>query len=462
MNIIGRLRMAWNKILTNIPSEVSDKDKAINEWFSIYKMKSPWLDYSYRTVDGVLRKRRRLSLNAGKMIVQELNNLVFSEPPTITTDKAVQDILDENNFMANLTDLSEYTLALGGGALKLRNDGSIKIDFVKANNVVPITWDNVRITEAAFIDNRVKGADKYTRVETHRATVGDAGYKGYNITQELYKNDHSVPLSDMFPDLQPLTFIATDVPLFAYIKPAISNNFDPESPLGISFFGNSVDTLEALDIAFDSLKMELVLGKKRIIVPEQMVRYVNDPDTGKRVRYFDPADEVYVALNIDPDDATKIQDNSVELRVTEIKEAIQTLLDILSLQCGFSQGYLAFDGATVKTATEVISDNSRTFKTKVNYEHELETGILQIMEAIRSYGSNIGLAVSQTEYSVSFQDSVIEDRNTKTTYWMGLYASGLCTITRALQEIYKVTEEEAVKMASDIKAEKPEIVSFGA
>jgi A118 family predicted phage portal protein len=443
-------------ILSEIPASVANREEAIEEWFDAYKMKAPWLDYTYRTVDGRTKNRKRLSLNAGKLVCKELNSLVFSESPTITTDKTIDEILKKNDFLTNFQEFSEYVLALGGGAMKIRYDGTdIILDFVKAHNFIPLSWDNKRVTEASFISHMTKDKRKVSLVETHRK-VGET----YVITNTMYDEETGRKV-DLPVEYKATATILVDVPLFAYVKPAIANNFDPESPLGISIYGNAMDTLKALDIAFDGLNSEIVLGKKRIIVPANAIRTVVD-ENGKMVRYFDASDEVFSALNIDDEEALKIQDNSVELRITEIRLAIQTLFDILSIQVGFSAGYLSFDGGVAaKTATEVISDNSKTFKTKQSYENNLATGVIDLLDAMRSLIKTYQLGtVTDKEYIIIFDDSVIEDRNSKATYWINLYASGLAPLSLVLEKVHGVSKEEAQKMATELESKKTESVSL--
>jgi len=443
-------------ILNEIPASVATRQEAIEAWFDAYKMQAPWLEYTYRTVDGKTKTRRRLSLNAGKLVCKELNSLVFSESPTITTDPAISEVLDQNDFLTNLQEFSEYVLALGGGAMKIRYDGAkIIIDFVKAHNFIPLSWDNKRVTEASFISHMTKDKKKVSLVETHRK-VGAS----YVITNTMYEEEtgRKLPLPD---DIVPESTILVDTPLFSYVKPAIANNFDPESPLGISMYGNAMDTLQALDIAFDSLNSEIVLGKKRIIVPANAIRTIVD-ENGKMVRYFDASDEVFSALNIDDEEALKIQDNSVELRIEEIRLAIQTLFDILSIQVEFSAGTISFDnGGSVKTATEVISDNSKTFKTKKSYENNLGTSVVQLLDSMRSLIREYSLGTTtDTEYNIVFDDSVIEDRNAKATYWINLYASGLAPLALVLEKIHGISKEEAEKMALTLESGKKEEVSL--
>src|SRR5690606_36723469 len=114
-------------------------------------------------------------------------------------------------------------------------------------------------------------------------------------------------------------------PLFVYLKPNEANNYDPQSPMGISIYANALDTLEALDIVFDSFVREFRLGKKRILVPASALRTVVDPESGEMHRYFDAHDEGYQAFNFIESDAHKIQVMSFAIRVDDYIKAIQAL-----------------------------------------------------------------------------------------------------------------------------------------
>lgn len=451
-----------------------------NIWFDFYR--GEWGEYAklyYQTLGGHKKSRAKLILNGAQIVAKELRDLAFSETPQIKTNETIQKILDDNNFIENYEKLAEYIAALGGGALKVRSDGEkYIIDFVKAYNFIPIDWDNNRVFEADFISYITIKKRKYKLVEKHRRNYvelplvdednnmvlknglpvmsGETIFKNYKIITELYNEaGDKVRLPS---DYEEVKEVDTQEPMFVYITTALANNFNPDSPVGISQFANALDTLKALTTAFDGLNSEIVLGKKRIIVPATAMRYVKNPDTKKRERYFDPDDEVFMALSIDNEEENlKVKDNTVELRVDEIKTAIQTLLDILCMQVGFSAGYLAFDGTGVKTATEVISDNSKTFKTKTAFENHLKKGILNLIKSITAL-----TGVEEGESSVAFNDSVIEDRNAKAAYWINLVNNGLCDKKTAIMKIFGLSEEDAQKKLDIIQSEQPAPINFGA
>src|SRR5690606_6408889 len=242
---------------------------------------------------------------------------------------------------------------------------------------------------------------------------------------------------------------------FVYFKPNLANNFDTSSPLGISIFANALDTLHSLDVAFDSFQREFRLGKKRIIVPASAVRAIPD-EHGNLVRYFDANDEVYQAMELSDLDEFKIHDNSVELRVEEHVAAINALLNILAMQTGFSAGTFSFDGKSMKTATEVVSENSKTFKTKQSHEIIIESGIQELIECIVQTAELYGVfeAPSEWETIVKFDDSIAQDANAEIDKEVKKVANGLQSRRRAIMKVQGVSEEEAMKILKEIIEEE--------
>ena len=93
-------------------------------------------------------------------------------------------ILDENNFLVNLQQWTETSLALGNGALKWTfKDGRFIIDFVKAPNFLPVTYCNGSVTEADFASSIVKDSKE---VQDRRNSTGSRR-GGYFISLKVYK-----------------------------------------------------------------------------------------------------------------------------------------------------------------------------------------------------------------------------------------------------------------------------------
>jgi A118 family predicted phage portal protein len=201
-------------------------------------------------------------------------------------------------------------------------------------------------------------------------------------------------------------------------------------------YGNALETLHALDICFDSFVREFRLGKKRIIVPARAIRTVVDPTTMKTVRYFDANDETYEALASDNPEDLKITDNSVTLRVEEHVQAINAFLSILCLQTGFSPGTFTFDLHTgLKTATEVVSEDSKTYKTIKTIQNQIAPALEHIVRNIIDVailyemqfdGQSIeSLAAGGYNVNITFDDGVTQDRQTNINEGVMLVGAGL-------------------------------------
>jgi A118 family predicted phage portal protein len=274
--------------------------------------------------------------------------------------------------------------------------------------------------------------------------------------------------------LEPETVVPVEESLFSYWRTPIANNLDDNSPLGMSIYGNALETLHALDICYDSFVREFRLGKKRIIVPARAVRTVVDPTTEEVVRYFDANDETYEALATDNPDELKITDNSVVLRVEEHVRAINAFLSILCLQTGFSAGTFTFDAHEgLKTATEVISENSKTFKTIKTVQNQIRPAIEHLVRNIIDVailydmtdenGTPVAqLAAPGYEIKVTFDDGITQDRQTNINEGVMLVGAGIISKYTFLTEPkygIGLTDEEAQKELERIRAESPAAIS---
>ncbi len=444
-------------------SATEEEYERILTWKALYKgFYREFHEVKYHTIEGH-KKRHRASMGMPKVVAQEMASLVFNEKCAINiSDKTLKDNIDlvfkDNGFYKMFQRYLEYMFAESGFVGKpYFEDGTIKISWVTADNFAPLSSNNDEIIEAVFMNQTRKGKKFYTLLEWHEWKD-----KEYVITNELYQSLNSndlgtkVPLSLLYPDLEEVVTIQNlKRPLFVYFKPNIANNFDTSSVLGVSLIANALDTLKTLDIAFDSFQREFVLGKKKIIVPESAVKTVMDPRTGEFVRYFDADDEVYQALNVGDMDSNQVKDIQVVLRVEEHISAINALLNILAMQVGFSAGTFTFDGQGVKTATEVVSENSKTFRTKNAHETLIEEGLKELIQTICQVAElyDVFSVPGDFEISIDFDDSIAEDRQANATYYGGLVSQGLMPKVKAIMRIFDLTEEEAKEWLQMIQEE---------
>ena len=393
-----------------------------------------------------------------------------------TDDKPVDDlqlfvdsVLEANGFYTKMQDATEKCLALGGEALKVwyeqpneRKAGGIKIGYCNADQFIPTSWTNSTITEGVFISRIAKGGYYYTRLEWHK-------WDGltYVVENELYRSESQdilgfrYPLSSMYPTLDERTEInGLERSLFSYFRVPNANNIDDDSPLGCSIYANALETLHGLDITYDSLIREFRLGKARLIVPARSVKAFPDPVTGEMVRMFDLNDEAYEALATDNADDLKPEMLTPSLRVTDHVDAINAQLKVLCDQVGFSSNALAFSAKEgVRTATEVISENSKTYKTVCNMQNAMIPALEQLIQNILDIAVLYDLDFNgkkisnEAEISVSFDDGIVQDRATNINEGIMLTGAGLMSKKRFMIETLHYTNAEADAEIKEIAEE---------
>ena len=449
-------------------------------WKMLYRgFYKPWHLIPAPTVADPAAKRQVYRLNTAKAVSAEMASLVWGEECEVRVssngwteqtnedgvvtnpdplNEFIQDVLRRNAFGEKMQELVEQALALGGSAIKVWRDvrrdqdgnevpgtEALWLGYCMADQFVPTAWDNARVTEGVFISRVAKSGYYYTRLEWHQWNGAT-----YVVRNELYRAEMQKganadsqdilgvrwPLADLYPWLDEETEIPVEESLFSYFRTPIANNLDDNSPLGMSVYGNALETLHALDICYDSFVREFRLGKKRIIVPARAVRTVVDPQTNQVRRYFDPGDETYEALASDDPNDLKITDNSVELRVEEHIAALNAFLSILCLQVGFSASAFSFDqNQGLKTATEVVSENSKTYKTIKTVQNQLVPALehmvrniidVAILYDMQWQGQSVQqLAARGYEVKVTFDDGVTQDRQTNLNEGVMLVGAGL-------------------------------------
>ena len=495
--------------LGGVPAFQQFYNFGIFPWKWVYKgFYNAWHLIAAPTIENPKATRRMAYLNLSKAVCSELAGMVWTDQTEVTVSTAGIELaeneedplqkfvrksaLEKNNFGVKMGETIEQAAALGGAALKVWRDvrhdsegreveGSerLKIGYCMADQFIPTAWDNAEISEAVFISRQAKGGYYYTRLEWHK-------WDGvtYTITNELYRADQyrtgsrepqdilgmRVPLAEIYPFLdETATVDGIENTLFSYFRTPTANNIDDNSPLGVSIYANAMETLHALDICFDSFVREFRLGKKRIIVPARMIKMVIDPVSGEPRRYFDATDETYEALSTDDPDSLKIQDNSIELRVDEHVSAMNAFLNIFCLQVGLSSGTFSFDAKSgLKTATEVVSENSKTYKTVKNFQNMIRPAVVRLVENIITVAALYDMktedgqsvqALAERGYTVNvaMDDGITQDRQTNINEGMALVGAGLLSKKTFLTDQKYgqcLTPEAADKELEQIAAEK--------
>lgn len=428
-------------------------------------------DVTYTNSDGHEMKRPFHSLNVSKVVSRKLSKLVFNDGCDISVDdknadKFLQEVFSDNKFRKNFGEELEAGYAIGGLALRPyvdTNSNKIRISYCRADTFYPLQSNTNDISEAAIatVTQQTEGQKTiyYTLLEFHEWENGT-----YFIRNELYRSEEQsqvgvkVKLStlDKYASLQDkVAMKGFSRPLFVYIKLAGKNNIDLNSPLSLGVIDNAKRQLIDINEKYDEFMWEIEEAKRKIIASDHFFKVGYDKD-GNPTKRFNKRTAVYQKMKSDD---PIIDEFSPSLRSTEFIESINFILRIIELQTGFSSGTFSFDGQSVKTATEIISENSETFSTRSDNVliveealKELITTIFELAKAYKLYSGKTDVGVN-----IDFDDGVFQSQDAKADYYSKLVTAGLSSKLLAIQKLTGATEKEAMKIIYEIRAENLEL-----
>ena len=425
---------------TTIPDSFYSK---VYEWRSWYQGDVKGF-HNYTVQNGERQVNcRRYSLGMGKKLCEDWANLLMNEKVQITLEgQKEQDFIDlvlaENNFTVKANEMQEMKSALGtvayvprvigqeiseSGDIVPGNASGIVLDYVTIENIYPLSWQNGYISECAFSSEVTRGGKDYLYLQIHRRE--DNG--NYVIENRIYRYDNEQLADEQlvnvkgFENIPPVVHTGSDKRQFVIDRPNIANNVNYLLPTGIAVYANAIDVLQGVDIAYDSYVNEFKLGKKRIMVKPSAAQYLDGTPA------FDPDDVVFYVMPEDTEDGAVVTPIDMTLRTAEHNTGIQDQLNILSSKCGFGETYYRFDGGSVATATQVISENSTMFRTIKKMEIVLEQALVELCRIMLRLGNtamNAGLN-EDVEISIDFDDSIIEDKQTDFSRDMQLLNAGI-------------------------------------
>ncbi|MEE0656451.1 MAG: phage portal protein [Blautia hansenii] len=425
---------------------VSDETYShIDEWLEWYENDVKKFHH-YIIWNGVTKtEQERYRLGMAKTICEDWANLLLNEKVTIKAgdySKRLEEILAWNKFRVNGNKLIELVFALGTAAFVEYKDaaGNIIIDYIRADMIYPLSWDNGEITECAFGSTRVIDGKERIYLQIHRYGNPE---EGENPTiyylENKYLDAESGKEIETPETVMPIVETGSELPLFQILTPNICNNIELDSPLGVSVFANGISQLKGCDVVYDSYVNEYVMGRKRILVPISMAKIQMQKD-GVADPYFEPNDTVYYMMPGDNADNMKLTEVDMTIRANEHELGIQRCIDLLSFKCGMGTERYRFESGGVKTATEVISDKSDLYQNRQKHCLLVNDVIVNLVRAISVLDKG-----TPVEATVDFDDSIIEDGNAVIDKNIKLVTGGLRSKISAIMEINKCSEEEAKK-----------------
>ena len=475
-----------NSVLNYLNTKGYDVDTSyytyIKKWIDIWKGKSEWL--TVKTIDGT--NYPMYTLNIAKRSCEDLASMVTSEPFTIKAtqnDEILQKDLKEAKILENLSKMIEimgYTGTVGsvariinaeivgeGETATLKRGAKTKIRniIVKADQIIPLTFDNGEVINCAFVSKTKKKINGQVKTLDYME-LHELEDMGYQITNKYFdETGAEIEIEGVLKTYNTLS----QKPLFNLKKLEKENPIDNNNNLGLALYGCANDQLIITDLTYNNFGMDFKLGQKLLLINKKLTKIVTEEYTDKngqikeRQKVLYPSDiqkqqfmDITDGVMGNPNENPYVYEYNPDLRVGDNKEGVQFALNTYSFEIGFGTDFYNFENGKVYTNTMSVMtsrkdlvDNMNKVRKSIN---EFLKGICQSLLLCEKILGDASINENQ-DIEVAEADGFMQDDETERSKLQQDYSMGAITMKRYLMKAYKMTEAEALKEIADRKAE---------
>lgn len=400
---------------------------AINDWKNMLSGKADWCESyveSLRLEEGICREFADAALV--EMEMQILNNEQLDK----TLKKAAVDL---NKKMQN---------GLALGSLVLRPLGPDKFEYITADKMIPISFDDDgKPNDIAFLSvKRVGENNYYFRLERHYFTNGNL-----TIENNCY---HSQSRSDIgqrcelenvpeWANIQPGPIIYPGMTQmdFGYYQNPVENKID-ESGCGVSIYESAIGLIRKADRQAARLDWEYESGERAIHVDERALKH------SKGKTYLPKlSNRLYRGLNLDDGkDKELFKEYSPQMRDEAYKRGLEECKREIEFNVGFAYGDLSDVQNVEKTATEVLTSKTRKYNRVTAIQNNLEKCLQDFVQALAFYN---GCYMSGIEFACKFKDSILTDEESERQQDRQDVSMGAMSLLEYRMKWYNEDEETA-------------------
>lgn len=315
-------------------------------------------------------------------------------------------------FQTAVRDLNENLqdgLALGSLIIKPLMGG--RVEYITADNFIPVRFDNGRPVDCVFIERKQLNENKfYHRLERHILTPA-----GLMITNKAYMSTSSskigTPVSlDAVTDWadlpEEISYPGMTKIDFGYYRNPLKNRID-NSQCGVSVYsGVAVNRIKAADIQAARLDWEFESGERAIHVDERALKTTRG---GKKVM-AETHERLYRGFNIDQKNDELFKEYSPAMRDSSYRQGLEDVLRRVEFSVGLAYGDLSDTQYVEKTATEVENAKQRKYNRVAAIQKNLKACLSDLVDALAFYNAAYTKGYS---FSCSFSDSILTDEETE-------------------------------------------------
>lgn len=445
-NMLNRIDIAKE---LNIEIAMNDNmANAINLWSNMYNNSPPWIN------DEVV------PLGIPGAIANELARLATIEfKSEINNNEGLNEIYQELIDVLRIN--TEYACAKGGLIFKPYFNGkNIEIDLIHQDNFLPISYNAIgEITAAVFLEYKIIGDKKYTRLEYHDFKEGNYTIKNIAYVKSNLVKDNSLGKRTILASVPEWSQLQEEItinnitrPLFSYFKIPQANAIDVNSPLGVSCYAKASDLIKEADKQYSRILWEYEATEIAINASESLFIRKEDgtyelPKGKERLYRIFPWEDREGKRNLDT--------FSPGIRDSNLFNGLNNILRKVEFNCGLAYGTLSDINDVSKTATEIKTSRQRSYSTVKDIQKSLEKALKDLIVNMNDLATLYKLNVSpidiDKDVSFDWDDSLVLDKDSELESMRNDVAAGILRPEIYLAKKYGVSEDEALKMMPDVE-----------
>lgn len=367
----------------------------------------------------------------------------------------VNKILQKNGFFSRFNAFAEKFNALGCAATvvvpkkfnfvdkKLVKDpkNKIKIYFLDAERVIPITVDDGEVTECAFI----RVTTRETIMQVH-ILVND----NYVIGEVRGKNESLNTVATTYDYTQAITInTKSSVPLFQVWYPNIGSSDN----ICESIYKQAIGWFKLVDTIFDCWYKEFKRGAKKRFISSEMREIGSD---GKPIDMKDFLEDEDIVVPLGADGKAFINEFNAELRVEPIIKSLVSAMNVAARLCGLGDSSFEIGdngGRPIQTATAAILKESKLYKNIIKQENlataKIKALLLAIKEVHNTYISETPIEFEEDDIQVVYDDNIMEDTQQKKDNQLKEVTAGIMSIAEYRANWYDEDYDSALKFVQE-------------
>jgi A118 family predicted phage portal protein len=437
----------------------------INNWTNWWKNEVEDFHKYQVTYDNRKYNMRMYSLGMAKRISEDWASICWTEKDQITSTEQNKKYLENklaeiklNRYLSCAIEKSSYS-GTCGAILRIKGakliDGQIvankftRYDLIlmDANQIVPLRVENGKIIDCAFVSETRIQNKKAFYIEIHelvkrKAEDGEI-YQTYRIRNIFIDEDgKEIEKENVIKEY----YTNSDIALFSILEPPSENPFEEANGLGFSVFGNAIDQLKAVDIAYNNFVMDYYLGGKKIFYNKKLCQM---DDKGNVIYPTDLQKQQFQIVGDEMENANEdslIHEYNPDLRISENKEGLQFFLDLLSFKCGLGSKYYEFNtSGGIVTATQIMMERNDLINNAKKYRDNVDEFVINICRGILLLGRLIFKENVNENGNIQVvnEDGILVSTETLKEEYLNEISAGIRSVEEYRMKFFGETEEEA-------------------